>query len=350
MSKVKSPSVRLQKYIADCGVTSRRKAEVLIEEGRVEVNGDVVLELGTKVTPGSDTIYVDGTLIDLKSVQKHYILLNKPRGYLATVHDPQGRPIVLDLVKEISDRIYPVGRLDYYSEGLLLLTNDGELANLVIHPSSDIHKVYEVKVFGKVTHAILKQLRNGVVDNGETLTPKSVRVVKELKQKTWLEFRLTEGKNREIRRICEACGLTIDKLKRVAIESLTIDGIGMGKYAYLTKKQILSKLGINERGERIKPHAQYHSEKKTIKLSGRKLPKHELNKASATDEKFLRYRRDQYQETMKIHKEVEDKAREKAIEEDKAEKLEANRLRLERIKRIRDKRNKNKYKNKNQNQ
>lgn len=338
----KAPSVRLQKYIADCGVTSRRKAETLIEEGRVEVNGEVVLELGTKVIPGTDTVYVDGTLIDLQSVQKHYVLLNKPRGYVTTVHDPQGRRTVMDLIKEISDRIYPVGRLDYYSEGLLLLTNDGELANLVIHPSSDIHKVYEVKVFGRVNEKILKTLKKGVVDKGEELRPKSVRVIKELGQKTWLEFRLTEGKNREIRRICEACGLTIDKLKRVAIEDLSIDGIGMGKYAYMTKKQILSKLGINEHGKRIKPHAQYKSLKKSVKLSGRKFHKHEVEKAKATDEKFLRYRRDQYQETMKIHKEVEEKRREKAKEKDKAEKLEANRLRLERIKKIRDKRNKKK--------
>ena len=153
--------VRLQKYIADCGITSRRKAEELIVQGRVEVNGELITELGTKVNAGRDAVVVDGNPIDINRVEKMYLLLNKPRGYVTTLNDPEGRKTVMDLVREISERIYPVGRLDYLSEGLLLLTNDGELANKIMHPSHEVVKVYEVKVFGAVNETILKKLRDG---------------------------------------------------------------------------------------------------------------------------------------------------------------------------------------------
>ena len=162
---IKSPSnvLRLQKYIADCGFTSRRKAEELIKQGKVKVNGVISSELGVKVDPVNDVIAIDGQVLDRESVQKHYILMNKPRGVMTTLSDPEGRATIMDYVKEISERIYPVGRLDYLSEGLLLLTNDGETANMIMHPSYNITKVYEVKVFGAVNDAILKKLRNGIV-------------------------------------------------------------------------------------------------------------------------------------------------------------------------------------------
>lgn len=317
-SKIRD-GIRLQKFIADCGITSRRKAEELILEGRVEVNGDIIRELGTRVLPSKDQVLVDGNLIELDQVQKHYILLHKPKGYVTTLFDPEGRPTVIDLIKIISDRVYPVGRLDYYSEGLLILTNDGELANWIMHPSKSIHKVYEVKVFGKVNQKILRSLREGIHDYDGVLKPKSVRVIKELKQKTWLEFRLTEGKNREIRRLCESCGLTIDKLKRISIEGISIEGIAPGKFKFLTRKQVLSRLGLNEKGERIRPHIDMKSSKKTIKLKGRKEDIYGDEKTLATDEKFHRYRRDQYQTTVKIQKEAFENQKIQKEEHEKAE-------------------------------
>jgi 23S rRNA pseudouridine2605 synthase len=230
-----SLKVRLQKFIADCGVTSRRKAEDLIVQGRVKVNGILATVLGTKVNPQEDVVTVDGELIDMAMVSRVYLLMNKPRGYVTTLDDPEGRKTVMDLCKEVSERIYPVGRLDYLSEGLLILTNDGEVANMIMHPSHNIQKVYEVKIFGAVSLPILSKLREGFVIEGTKVRPEAVRVIKQLKTKTWLEFRLREGKNREIRRICEAAGLTIDKLKRVAIANLSVDDIRPGSYMFITK-------------------------------------------------------------------------------------------------------------------
>ena len=212
--------IRLQKYIADAGITSRRKAEDLILQGRVEVNGDIVRELGVKVHKNDDVVTVDGDTISPSRVEKIYVVFHKPRGCMTTLNDPEGRKTVMDYLGDITERIYPVGRLDYLSEGLLLLTNDGEFANHIIHPSGNITKVYEVKIFGAVNSDILKSLRKGVQTEVGFLKPQSVRVIKQLNSKTWLEFRLTDGKNREIRRLCEAVGLTIDKLKRVAIGGL----------------------------------------------------------------------------------------------------------------------------------
>lgn len=249
--------VRLQKYIADCGVTSRRKAEDLISQGRVLVNGDKIQEMGVKVNPSTDVVTVDGNTIDTAQIQKVYILLNKPRGCVTTVSDPEGRNTVMDLIKGVSERIYPVGRLDYLSEGLLILTNDGDMAQQITHPSNGIIKVYEVKVFGSVTPEILKKLRAGARVSGSFVRPKSVRVIKQLPSKTWLEFRVGEGRNREIRKLCEEVGLTVDKLKRISIGGISVENIAPGKYLYLSKRELQSGL----RG------ADARSSKKTIKLS-----------------------------------------------------------------------------------
>lgn len=280
--------IRLQKYIADCGVTSRRKAEELIVEGRVTVNTKVASVLGTKVNPSKDVVEVDGSLIDLSSVSKVYLVMNKPRGMVTTVSDPEGRATVMELIKEVSERVYPVGRLDYLSEGLLILTNDGELANKVMHPSFNVTKVYEVKVFGLISPKIIRILREGVTVDGDFLKPLSVRHIRQLEHKTWLEFTLGEGKNREIRKLCEAAGLTVDKLKRVAIGGLSIKGIAPGNYTYLTKPQLEKKIT-----------KEYVSTKPSMLIKSKKFGERKL----ATDESYTKYRKETYLDVMKSYKE-----------------------------------------------
>lgn len=307
--------VRLQKYIADCGITSRRKAEELILQGRVKVNGMVETTLGTKVSPGADAVEVDGQCLDLSSVQKTYIVMNKPRGYVTTLSDPEGRRTVMDLCAEVSERIYPVGRLDYLSEGLLILTNDGDLANRIMHPSFNVIKVYEVKVFGSITEPLLKKLRSGVKTEDGFLKPKSVRVIKQLPAKTWLEFRLEEGRNREIRKICEACGITIDKLKRVAIGGLTVDNLAPGRAMKMTKRKLLSAIGMDSTGKIIDKEKTFFSNKKSVNLKKKSSRSGPVTPADA--DVFSLYRKDKYYDSIKMLKE-------KKIEAIKAE--EAKRL------------------------
>ena len=282
--------MRLQKFIADCGVTSRRKAEELIVQGRVTVNGNTVRELGTKVSSAQDVVMVDGRIIDLNSVKPIYLLLYKPRGYVTTISDPEGRRTVMDLCKEIQERIYPVGRLDYLSEGLLILTNDGEVANMVMHPSFNVVKVYEVKVFGAINDILLKKLRAGARVDGDFIKPLSVRVIRQLPGKTWLEFRLGEGKNREIRKLCEAFDITVDKLKRVAIGGLSVDGLAPGNYRFLSKKELVGALKRNDA---------YFSCKKTINLK----KKGHQNATLAGDPIFKKFKREDYFTTVKNIKE-----------------------------------------------
>lgn len=311
MSKKEKVQLRLQKVIADCGVASRRKAEELIVQGRVKVNNEVVTEMGIKVDPLNDIVEVDGNVIDLLAVQQFYLVLNKPRGYVSTVSDPEGRKTVLDLCKGINARIFPVGRLDYLSEGLLILTNDGNVANTIMHPRYEVTKVYEVKVFGAINEGLLKKIRKGIVDKGEELKPLAVRVLKKLENKTWLEFRLNEGKNREIRRICEAFNLTVDKLKRVAIEGLSVQGIAPGEYRFITKENLLDLLNLKEDGSRKRAITKdFVSIKKTVKIKDRKI---DPTKTSyADDPKFQKYRKETYNDTMKLYKDL---AKQKAIKE-----------------------------------
>lgn len=295
-------SIRLQKFIADCGITSRRKAEGYILDGRVEVNGKVVTELGTKVNPSTDMVTVDGAALEPSAVDKVYVVLNKPRAYMTTLSDPEGRPTVMDLIFGVKQRIFPVGRLDYLSEGLLILTNDGDLANMIMHPRYEVEKVYEVKVFGHVNEALLKKIQRGVMTEDGLLKPKSVRVIEQLPNKTWLEFRLNEGKNREIRKICEAVELTVDKLRRVAIEGLNIQNLAVGQYVFTTRKELLKALGMNEHGAKVALR-KFVSAKKTLNVA--KVSKIVGKTARpADDRKFHAFRKESYYETVASIKEV----------------------------------------------
>jgi 23S rRNA pseudouridine2605 synthase len=289
-------SIRLQKVIADCGVTSRRKAEGYILDGRVTVNEITVTELGTKVNPHKDMIQVDGMTLELAAVDKVYIVMNKPRAYITTLSDPEGRPTVMELIYGVKQRIFPVGRLDYLSEGLLILTNDGDLANMIMHPKYEVEKVYEVKVFGHVSEALLARIKRGVMTEDGLLKPKSVRVIEQLPNKTWLEFRLNEGKNREIRKICEAVELTVDKLRRVAIEGLNIQTLPVGQYMFTTRKELLRSLGLNEHGEKVALR-KFVSAKKTLNTA--KVAKIVSKTARPADDKrFQSFRKESYYETI----------------------------------------------------
>ncbi len=306
--------VRLQKYIADCGITSRRKAEDLILEGHVKVNGKRITELGTKVDPQEDSVAVKGDIIDVLAVDHVYLVLNKPRGYVTTVSDPEGRKTVMDLVRAVSQRVYPVGRLDYLSEGLLIMTNDGELSNMIMHPRFEVVKTYEVKVFGRVTDAVLKKLRAGTVGSDGILKPISVRVIEQLPNKTWLEFRLNEGKNREIRRICEAAGVTIDKLRRVAIGNLAIDKLSKGEWGFITKTDMLKLIGLNKDGTKNPSAPEYVSGKKTIDV--KKSSRTQKNAKLADNKEFGMYKKENYHATLKLQKEIREKMAEKKKEDE----------------------------------
>lgn len=220
------PTERLQKIIAAAGVASRRKAEELITSGRVVVNGKVVTELGSKADPEHDHIRVDGKL--LRGEQRHkYLLLNKPRGYVTTVSDPEHRPTVMDLVRGVGGRVYPVGRLDYSSEGLLLLTNDGDLAHRLMKAGPRIPKTYLVKVSGKPSAEALTRLRSGLAistDDGKRVktAPAKIRVIREA-ENPWYEVTLIEGRNRQIRRMFEEVGHHVEKIRRVRYGPLTLD-------------------------------------------------------------------------------------------------------------------------------
>ena len=228
--------VRLQKIIADAGITSRRKAEALILEGRVTVNGQVVTELGSKADPARDHVKVNGKLLR-RAETFHYILLNKPVGYLSTVSDPQQRPTVMELVKGIRDRIYPVGRLDYNSSGIMILTNDGELANLLMSRAAAIPRTYQAKLEGQPRPEDLQKLRSGITLDGERTAPAEVRLVIQ-REKPWYEITLTEGRNHQVRRMFERIGQPVVKLKRVRIAFLTDEGIALGSFRHLTPAEI----------------------------------------------------------------------------------------------------------------
>ncbi len=228
---------RLHKVIAGAGITSRRQAEKLITEGRVSVNNIVVTKLGDKADPLKDTIRVDGKLISTEK-NKYYIALNKPAGFVTTLHDPQGRPTVVDLLGDVPERVYPVGRLDYDSRGLLLLTNDGDFAQKVQHPRFQQPKVYRAKIQGHVSKEDLKRLGRGMKTGDDFFKPENLKMEKMNDKSCWLRLTLREGKNRIIRRGFETLGYRVAHLVREAIGDVTLKGLKEGRWRHLSSKEI----------------------------------------------------------------------------------------------------------------
>ena len=230
--------VRLQKFMADCGVASRRKSEVLIENGAVKVNGKTA-QIGDKVNPATDKVYVHNKRIVLKRKGgKRYIMLNKPRGYITTMSDEMGRKCVADLVKDIPERVYPVGRLDKDSEGLLIMTNDGDFSNQVMHPKQQVNKVYHVTVRPDLTPEQAKKMSNGIVVDGRKTAPCEVRVMNRQEDRTNVEMVLHEGRNREIRKMCEYFDLEVLRLRRISIGSVKMGKLKKGMWRDLTEAEI----------------------------------------------------------------------------------------------------------------
>jgi 23S rRNA pseudouridine2605 synthase len=238
---------RLQKIIAAAGIASRRKAELLIQEGRVSVNGRVITTLGTKADASRDHIKVDGKRIR-PPARKVYVLLNKPKGVICTRADPQGRTKVTDLVK-VKERLYPVGRLDYNTEGLILLTNDGEFAKIVASAGEAFAKVYHVKVRGIPDESVLSRLRTGYrLPDGTQLAPSGIRVLGGARH-AWLEVTLTQGKNQQIRRMFEAEDHLVIKLRRTRIGFLTDEGLPVGYSRFLTPREVSRALHLGRAGK-----------------------------------------------------------------------------------------------------
>lgn len=228
--------VRLQKLIAERGVASRRKAEELIEQGRVKVNGRVA-KLGDKADDRKDIVTVCGKKLE-RADMPIYLMLNKPRGYVTTLKDEQGRKCVADLVESTGARIYPVGRLDRDSEGLLLMTNDGDFANAITHPSKHLPKYYRVTLRGQVKEEQLIGFQNGIVIDGRKTSPADVAIVMSSTERTVIEVVLYEGRNRQIRRTCEAAGFEVIRLRRTAIGSVRMGMLKIGDWRHLTPEEV----------------------------------------------------------------------------------------------------------------
>lgn len=229
---------RLQKYMARCGVASRRKCEEIILSGRVKIDGEVVRELGVKVCAGKEKVEVDGKVITIEE-KKVYIALNKPVGYLSSVTDDRGRKTILDLVK-VEERIYPVGRLDYDTSGLILLTNDGDIYNKIIHPRVDKNKVYIAEVKGIMQDDAIRAFEDGI-DIGDYITaPGTCNVLKINNKKALSTVKITihEGKNRQVRRMCDAVNHPVVSLKRISVGPIELGKLEEGKWRYLTDKEV----------------------------------------------------------------------------------------------------------------
>ena len=232
--------IRLQKFMADSGIASRRKCEELILQGKVQVNGKQITELGTKINPEKDVVEFENKIINNENKKYVYILLNKPIGYVTTAKDQFGRDTVLDLVK-VKERIVPVGRLDMYTSGALILTNDGDFVNKVTNPSHEINKTYNVTVKGIVTDENVKALESGVIiDDNYKTKPAIVKILKIDKEKKISRIQITihEGKNRQIRKMCKAIDKNVLALHRAKIGELTVKNIPLGKWKFLNKNEI----------------------------------------------------------------------------------------------------------------
>jgi len=228
---------RLQKYMADCGIASRRKCEELILAGKVSINGKLVHELGVKVKQG-DTVRYNGKIVKPQN-KMVYIMMNKPTGYVTTVKDQFDRPTVMDLLEGIKERVYPVGRLDYDTSGLLILTNDGDVTYKLTHPSNHMTKTYVAEVIGKPTEQTLDKLRNGLEIDDYKTSPAEVRIVGEKPQSTLVEITISEGRNRQVRKMCEAVDHPALKLRRTKVGKLELGNLSRGKWKYISIDDIL---------------------------------------------------------------------------------------------------------------
>jgi 23S rRNA pseudouridine2605 synthase len=229
--------IRLQKFFSDNGIMSRRACEAELEAGNIAVNG-VTAKVGEKIDPDRDTVTYRGKKIHAQHRKNYtYVMLNKPRGYITSMTDPQGRRCVTDLLDGLEARVYPIGRLDRVSEGLLLLTDDGNLTNRLTHPKHSIPKIYRVKVDGHPTEEQIKKLSSPMVIDDYEIQPVEVTVTPEEKD-TVLHMSLYEGRNRQIRKMCDAAGITIRRLSRVAIGQLRLNGLGIGKWRYLEPEEV----------------------------------------------------------------------------------------------------------------
>ena len=228
---------RLQKVLASAGLSSRRAAESLILEGRVRVNGRIVRELGTKADPRRDRIEVDGKRVMVE--RPVYLILNKPRKIVTTLHDPEGRETVSSLLRGVEERVFPVGRLDYHTSGALILTNDGEMTNALLHPARGVPKVYWAKINGHPSLPALEALRKGVtLDDGYQTAGAEVFVLREEKGHTWLQITLHEGKNRQVHRMLDAVGHRVMRLVRSSFAEISIEGLKPGEYRMLGEREV----------------------------------------------------------------------------------------------------------------
>ncbi len=240
--------LRLQKYLADCGIASRRGAEELIKAGRVRVNGEIIREMGVQVDEDNDIVEFDG--VRVKPQKKMiYIMLNKPEGFVTTVSDDKGRDTVMSLVADIPARIYPVGRLDYDTEGLLLMTNDGDLTYKITHPKNNIEKTYIAEVTGNIGMNTIVALRSGVMLDGVRTSPAKVEVIGATRLGTKIQITIHEGRNRQVRRMFEAVGCIVKKLKRTEEAGLKLGHIPLGRWRKLTESEVnmLKKIGTGKK-------------------------------------------------------------------------------------------------------
>ena len=231
--------MRINKYIASCGVASRRKAEEIILDRRVKVNGEIVSELSFNIYENKDIVEIDGKVISL-SENHVYIVLNKPEGYITTVKDQFDRPSVLDLVTDIKERVYPIGRLDYETSGLLILTNDGDLTYKLTHPKHEVDKTYVALVKGQPTYEELKNFRDGLEIEDYKTAPAKIRVVDVNEEKNYskCEIKIHEGRNRQVRKMCKAINHPVLRLRRIAMGEIRLKGLKVGEYRHLTKEEI----------------------------------------------------------------------------------------------------------------
>ncbi len=243
--------VRLQKYLAGCGVASRRKSEDIIRSGRVSVNGEVVREMGVQIDEENDVITLDGSVVKPEK-KMVYVMLNKPAGFVTTASDEKGRQTVMDLVADIPVRIYPVGRLDYDTEGLLLMTNDGDLTYKITHPRNNVEKTYVAEVAGNMNMATITSLRNGVYIDGVKTSPAKVEVLGATQLGTKMEITIHEGRNRQVRRMFEAVGCKVKRLKRTKEAGLNLGHVPLGRWRKLTESEVnmLKKIGTGKKSSR----------------------------------------------------------------------------------------------------